>query len=95
MKSLLAFMFVLAASMANGAWIFSRLERQHAELWTSMGKPTLASSNIGTARLKFMKWVWSLGFRTLADAPLRFACYAALAMEAALVLLAFAAWSSM
>lgn len=95
MTFLVAFIVVFLVSIANGAWIFSRLERDHIELWNLMGRPTLAGSNIGSARLKFMGWVWRLKFRSVADSRLRWACGAALAMEAALLFLAFATWEAM
>lgn len=95
MKFLLAFGVVFAISMANGAWIFARLESQHSELWNSLGQPSLGGSNVGHARLNFMRWVWSLKFRGTEDRPLRLACAAALAMEAALLLLALAAWGAL
>lgn len=96
--SLLTLMTVLLFSLANGAWIISRLQARHAAVWGELGRPAVTLSSGVRPRIALVQYIWSLRFRKLADAPLAIACWAAIAAEVLLallfVLLVIGAWGN-
>jgi hypothetical protein len=79
--SLLAIMAVLLFSLANGAWIISRMQARHTAVWGELGRPSATLSSGVRPRIALVQYIWSLRFQKLADAPLAIACWAAIAAE--------------
>jgi len=82
----MAFSALFALSYANGLWLIRHLRTVHPEIWAHLGPPSLVQSNLTTPRLRLMKFVWSLQFRSLNDTALSRSCGLAMATEIALAL---------
>ena len=86
LSSFVAFLLLALVATANAYWLIERLRTRHEGTWQSLGRPSLAQSNVGSPRLALLKWVWSLRFRHLADRQLILACWSALVLELLLAL---------
>ena len=80
-----SFLAVLMFSFANGAWLLRRLQNTHHSVWAGLGQPTITLKNGVGPRLALVKYIWSLRFRGLGDAPLSLSCWMAIVSEMLLV----------
>lgn len=78
---------VLVFALANGAWMMRRLETRHPARWNALGRPNFTMSTGLAPRLALVRFVWSQGFRKLADAALSLCCRLAMVAEPLLVVL--------
>ena len=81
MNALTIFFILFAASYANGFFLLQYLQQSHRQLWTDLGEPNLAQSNLGVPRLQLMKMVWGLRFLKIRDSKLNAICLTAMLLE--------------